>query len=124
MQKPEVRIIEPQQEETKEVSVSQSEKDYLLSKYGYQSQTFTEPSNVKNSPYDNLTYDEFVELNDREYRERQLAEQRRRSTPKAYTFDNVNYHESKYSNLDLDGQNLGIQVQITSDMPINNNRGW
>jgi hypothetical protein len=37
----------------------------------------------------------------------------------------MKYHESKYSDLDLDGQNLGIQVQIVSDMPINNNnRRW
>jgi hypothetical protein len=42
MQKPEVRIIEPQQEETRVVDASQSERDYLLAKYGYK--TMSEPS--------------------------------------------------------------------------------
>ena len=121
MQKPEVRIIEPQQEETRVVDASQSEKDFLLSKYGYRSTSQIEPSHLTNSPYDNMTYDEFAELNERIQRERQISEQQRISIPRAYTFDNVNYHESKHSSLDIDGHNLGIQVNITSDMPINNN---
>jgi hypothetical protein len=123
MQKPEVRIIEPQQEETRVVDASQSERDYLLAKYGYKQ--ISEPSYQEESynPNQHLTFEEMVALEERKEMEKRRKEMERRNTPRPYTFDGdrVNYHESKYSDLDLDGQNLGIQVQIVSDMPINNN---
>lgn len=122
MQKPEVRIIEPQHEESKPIDASQSERDYLLFKYGYKSepnQNFDLPNT--NDPLQNMTADQFAEINDRNYYENLKREQERRNRPRAFTFDNVNYSESKYSSLELDGHNLGIQVQITSDMPMNNN---
>ena len=127
MQKPEVRIIEPQQEETRIVDASQSERDYLLAKYGYKQ--ISEPSHQEESynPNQHLTFEEMVALEERKEMEKKRKEMERRNTPRPYTFDGdrVNYHESKYSELDLDGQNLGIQVQIVSDMPINNNnRRW
>ena len=54
-------------------------------------------------------------------------EMQRRYGPKAYTFDNnnVNYSNTDYKSLDIEGHNLGIQVQVVSDMPIyNNNRRY
>ena len=43
--------------------------------------------------------------------------------PKAVTFDsrNIGYSNSEYRDLDVDGHNFGIQVQVVSDMPIQNN---
>ena len=123
MQKPEVRIIEPQQEETRVVDASQSERDYLLAKYGYKSNNFQEVQNTNSvDPLQRMTFDEFAELNERNQRERENMERQKRNIPRAYTFDNVNYYESKYSDLDLDGHSFGIKVQVVSDMPINNQR--
>lgn len=122
MEKPEVRIIEPQQEESRIVDASQSERNYLLAKYGYKPADLNTENQQPTNPYSNMTYEEFSRLDDNNYRERIRTEQNRRNLPRAYTFDNVNYSESKFSNLDLDGHNLGIQVQIVSDMPINNER--
>jgi hypothetical protein len=122
MQRPEVRIIEPQQEETRAVDASQSERDYLLAKYGYKQ---VSPSYQEESynPNQHLTFEEMVALEESKMREIRRREMEKRNAPRPYTFDGdrVNYHESKYSDLDLDGQNFGIQVQIVSDMPINNN---
>jgi hypothetical protein len=126
MQKPEVRIIEPQQEEIKAVDASQSERDYLLAKYGYK-QSSPSYQEENHNPSQHLTFEEMVALEESKQRELKRKEIERRNAPRPYTFDGdkVNYHESKYSDLDLDGQNLGIQVQIVSDMPINNNnRRW
>ena len=38
--------------------------------------------------------------------------------PKTYTIDQdqVRYNETRWSNMDLGGQDFGIQVQIVSDM--------
>jgi hypothetical protein len=126
MERPEVRIIEPQQEETKIVDASQSERDYLLSKYGYKQSIEPEPQ-YHSHPSQHLTFEEMIAIEERKQMERRRREIERRNAPRPYTFDgnNVNYAESKYSDLDMDGQNLGIQVQIVSDMPINNNnRRW
>jgi ribosome biogenesis GTPase len=76
-----------------------------------------------------LLFHKIDQYNEKERKEmeKRRKEMERRNTPRPYTFDGdrVNYHESKYSDLDLDGQSLGIQVQIVSDMPIsNNNRRW
>ena len=127
MQRPEVRIIEPQQEETRVVDASQSERDYLLAKYGYKQ--ISEPSYQEeiHNPNQHLTFEEMVALEESKMREMKRREMERRNGPRPYTFDGdrVNYSESKYSDLDINGQNLGIQVQIVSDMPINNNnRRW
>jgi len=127
MQKPEVRIIEPQQEEIKSVDASQSERDYLLAKYGYKQvlgPSYEEPAY---NPNQHLTFEEMVALEESKQRELRRKEIERRNAPRPYTFDadRVNYHESKYSDLDINGQSLGIQVQVVSDMPINNNnRRW
>jgi hypothetical protein len=63
-----------------------------------------------------------VRLEEKKNREREIYEkQMGKDRPRAFTFDDVNYHESKYSSLDMDGQDLGIQVTITSDMNIYSN---
>ena len=126
MERPEVRIIEPQQEESRVVDVSQSERDYLLAKYGYKQPIEPEPQ-YQSHPSQHLTFEEMIAIEERKQMDRRRKEMERRNGPKPYTFDGdrVNYSESKYSDLDINGQSLGIQVQIVSDMPINNNnRRW
>jgi hypothetical protein len=116
MQRPEVRIVEPQFEETKSIDVSQSEKDYLLSKYGYK----IEQPNYNNS-YSNMTFEELMKVSENKEKEERLRREENKNRPLPFTFDpnRVGYSESKFSSLDLDGQNLGIRVNIVSDFPIN-----
>jgi len=120
MQKPEVRIIEPQFEETKEANVSNAERNYLLSKYGFtspnQQENYVSTENV------GLSFEEMIQQE-----EIRLAEERRRNyermnrpVPHSFDPDRMNYYENKYSDLDVGGGNYGIQIQIMSDMPINN----
>jgi hypothetical protein len=64
MVRPELRIIEPQQEETRIVDASQSERDFLLAKYGYKTidhpqNDFTEQNNLSN-----LSFEEMISLDD------------------------------------------------------------
>ena len=123
MERPIVSIIEPQQEESRPADVSQSERDYLLAKYGYG--TPQVDYNQHNS-HNDLTSDQMWEMQEREIQQKRLIESQRRNAPRAVSFDNdrIGYSDSKYTDLDIDGQNFGIQVQIVSDMPINNNRRY
>ena len=120
-QRPEVRIIEPQQEQSTPADVTGSEAAYLLAKYGYQ------PRGVSSQPTYNpdadLTFEEMISKQERELNDERIRQQQRMYGPKAVTFDsrNIGYSNSEYRDLDIDGQNFGIQVQIVSDMPIQNN---
>lgn len=118
MQKPEVRVVEYQQEEIKDVEVSQSERDYLLSKYGYIQSKEIQNDSFAVQSQSNYTFEEMIEMEERKLKS--LKEERQKNNLRGYSFDNVSYSESKYTSLDLDGSNYGVQVQIMSDMPINN----
>lgn len=126
-QKPEVYIVEPQQIQTTPVDVTSSEAAKLLAKYGYKSPEFNNPNPTptKYDPTSELTVGELYEMQDRIERERIEKEHQMRYGPKSVTFDsrNINYSNSDYRDMDIDGQNIGIQIQVVSDMPINN-RKW
>ena len=57
---------------------------------------------------------------EKELLEQKQREIQRKNAPQPYGFDrkNVNYVESKYSDIEIDGHTLGIKVQIVSDMNI------
>ena len=120
-QKPEVRLIEPQQEQTTQTEVTSSEAAALLAKYGYKNPEYNAPTQANNVTQ-NLTADDFFAIQQREMEEIRQRELKRRYGPKANTFDsnNIRYSNSEYRDLDVSGQNFGIQVQVVSDMPINN----
>ena len=113
MNKPEVRIIEPQFEETKPAETSEWEKQQLLAKYGWSSnQTITQPT--YHNPDMDLPYEELCRRE--ELKQEQLRNKQRKPTVNAYSIDpnSVRYSEDKYSG---DGD-LGFRVQIVSDMKL------
>jgi hypothetical protein len=116
----EVRIVEPQQEQSAPQEVSGYEAAALMAKYGFSSNP--DPSSSPSPephPNSNLTFEEMVAIQEREMGEKRQREQQRMNGPRAYSFDgrNVSYSETKYSS--VEGENFGIQIQIVSDMPIN-----
>ena len=124
-QKPEVRLIEPQQEQTIPVEVTGSEAAALLAKYGYKSPEFNNPIPEPRKRQDgDMTVDEFFMAQQKEIEAIKAREHQRMYGPKAVTFDsnNINYSNTEFRN--LDDTNFGIQVQVVSDMPINNNRRY
>lgn len=121
-QKPTVRIIEPQQEQTSPADVTGSESAYLLAKYGYSTPVPAQPA--YQDPNAGLTFDEMIAQQNKELEYQRQMEYQRRYGPKAVTFDsrNIGYSNSEFRDVDIDGQKFGIQVQVVSDMPIQNNR--
>lgn len=126
-QKPEVYIVEPQQVQTTPMEVTSSEAAQLLAKYGYKSPEFNNPNPVPVTydPTRDLSVEELYRMQDNIERERREKEHQMRYGPKSVTFDsrNINYSNSDYRDMDIDGHNIGIQIQVVSDMPINN-RKW
>lgn len=111
--KPEVRVIEFQQETTQPAEVTSSEANALLAKYGWtQPQVQTQQSLPANH---GMTFDEMIREE-----EMRKASQMKPHTPNPYSFDRsrVAYHNSEYRDLGIDGHNVGIQVQIVTDMKL------
>lgn len=116
--KPEVRVLQNQEVNSRPVEVTSSEAANLLAKYGYSNpQTSTHTHTNSDG---GLTAEDLYAQFDRELEIQRQRDFERRIAPKAITFDsrNINYSTTDYRNLD-DG--FGIQVQIVSDMPIYNN---
>ncbi len=119
MNRPEVRIIEPQHEVSKEIEVSNWEKEQLLAKYGYVNQTSNGYTNYVPNPTRDLSYAEMMELEDRRFMEEQSRRhQELMNRPRTYSIDQdqVRFNETRWSNMDIGGKEFGIQVQVVSDM--------
>lgn len=104
--RPQVRIIEPQSEEIKPAEISQSESEYLLSKYGYGQ------SNVSSQPIDPpQNTDTFEEMVKKEELKKMNASQ---SIPQRRS-DGYS-SETKWGS-DIES-GLNFKIEIVTDMKI------
>ena len=117
MNRPEVRIIQDQQEEIKPADISQNERDMLLAKYGFKSQpTYSEPQPQQ----DNGRSFEEMWIGE----EQRLADDRARKYqqmmgPKPVTFGGNYYSNEQYGTEPDSG--FTFKVSVVSDMPIPKN---
>lgn len=115
MQRPDVRIIDNQKEEVNDINASQSEIDYLLSKYGY-----AQNNNIQ-SPIENpQTFEDMLKQQELEKNQQELNRINKLNAPNPISFSSnrVGYSETKWSDVDVDGSTLGIKIQIVTDMKI------
>lgn len=122
--RPEVRLIEPQSEQSAPANIPSWEAEQLLRKYGYDNQQFTnrpqqiqEPTTV--DPNANLTFEEMIaqeEARQREEAERQRLRQQQQMGPKPMTFNGQNGYESEVRYSSDDG--FSFKVEITTDMQL------
>lgn len=130
MQRPEIRIIEPQQSSSQEVNLPASEIAALMAKYGYNQpiNTFTPPIERTIDPYANLTFDEMIAMEENKLRiEKQRKEAERLyelNKPTPYSFDRnkIQHYDTQYKSLDDTG--FGIEIKVVSDMPIDKGYGY
>ncbi len=118
MQRPEVRVIETQSEQTIPIDLEQSEVEKLLAKYGHKSQY---NKSFDNDPNQNLTFDEMIIRQEQKEKDERSRMQQLRNGAKPVSFNNedLGYSETKYTDIDIDDQNkFGIKIQIVSDMKL------
>lgn len=111
MNRPEVKIIEFQQEEIKPADISQNEADMLLSKYGYR------PTIQDNNlPIDNgLTFEEMVKRKEEKEKLEKYNQYMKSNGPKPITFGGNYDSEINYGS---DDSGYTFKVSVVSDMPI------
>ena len=115
MNRPEVRIIDNQSEETKSIDISQSEREMLLAKYGYSDQS----NFIQTQPTNELSFEEMCRQEEQKIKEEKLREHQRINGPKPITFDG-NYNSNITYGTD-DESGLNFKVTVVSDMPIPKN---
>lgn len=114
MQRPEVRIIQDQQEEIKPADISQNEKEMLLAKYGYKS-SFEPNSQVNND----LSFEDMIKQEEEKNRQRMHEQMLKANGPKPYTFGGTYDSNTTYG---TDGDSgYTFKVNIVSDMPLPKN---
>lgn len=116
MNRPEVRIIQNQEEEvTKELQGYEAEE--ILKKYGY-SQQFNNIPNISNTQpiKKELTFDEMLEEKRKKEEVERINRLQKINGPKPITFDGKYDSEVKYGSDDEFG--IGFKIEITSDMKL------
>ncbi len=117
MNRPEVRIIQNQEETTQPANIDSWEAEQLLRKYGHQPQQFStrEEQPVEN-PDMNLTFEEMVAKHEAKLREEEERKRARMYGPKPTTFGGDYDAEVKYGTDEDTGFNF--KIEITTDMKI------
>jgi hypothetical protein len=116
--RPEVRIVDNQHISNQETNVSQSEVDSLLAKYGYtQTFTLTNQPRINSNPQ---TFEEMVHQKEAEQKRIEQQRLKKQFGPRSVSFDvnNINYSETKYSDLEVGNNSFGIKIEIVTDMKI------
>ena len=113
MNRPEIRIIQNQEEKTGPANIDSWEAEQLLRKYGHQSQQFSTREEPQIShPSQNLTFEEMIA---QEEAKRISEEERKRQIalgPKPLTFDSRNGYDSetKYGTEEDSGFSFKIEI--------------
>lgn len=117
MTRPEVRIIQNQQEEIKPTDISQNERDMLLAKYGFKSQsTYTEPQTIQDN---GLSFEEMCRREEQRLADERMRKYQQMMGPKPVTFGGNYYSNEQYGTEPDSG--FTFKVSVVSDMPIPKN---
>ena len=118
MQKPEIRIIQSQEEQTQPANIDSWEAEQLLRKYGHQPQQFSTREESK-QPVDNgLTFEQMVAQEESRRKEEEMRRRARINGPRPTTFDGSRGYDSEVKYSSDDDTGFGFKIEITTDMKI------
>jgi len=104
--RPEVRIVQNQEEEIKPADISQNEMEMLLNKYGYSS------TNIEVNSDNQLSFEDMIRLD--EEKNREISKKKTSQGPITFTGDYD--QETIYGRSDDSGYTF--KIDIVSDMPL------
>ena len=118
MQRPEIRIIQNQEEQTQPANIYSWEAEQLLRKYGHQPQQFSTREEPVSNPNQNLTFEQMVAQEEARLKEEELRRQQRMNGPRPTTFDGSRGYDSEVKYTSDDDTGFGFKIEITTDMKI------
>jgi hypothetical protein len=118
MNRPEVRIIQSQQEQTQPANIDSWEAEQLLRKYGHQPQQFSTREEPQ-QPVDNgLTFEEMVAREESRLKEEEMRRQQSMNGPRPTTFNGSRGYDSEVKYSSDEDTGFGFKIEITTDMKI------
>lgn len=118
MNRPEVRIIQSQEEQTQPANIDSWEAEQLLRKYGHQPQQFSTREEQPIKPVNNLTFEEMVAQEEARLREEEMRRRARMNGPRPTTFDGSRGYDSEVKYSSDEDTGFGFKIEITTDMKI------
>lgn len=119
MNRPEVRIIQNQEENTAPANIDNWEAEQLLRKYGYQNQQITTREEEVQNPVDNgLTFEQMIAQHEAKQREEEEKRRSKMYGPKPTTFDASRGYDSEVKYSSDEDTGFSFKVEITTDMKI------
>lgn len=117
MERPQVRIVQDQQEEIKPMEVSNFEREMLLAKYGY-GQTQQNIQQQSYNPEQELSFEELCRREEQKIREERERLRQKMMGPKPISFSGDYDSYVKYDSED----GLNFKIEVTSNMNLPKNR--
>jgi hypothetical protein len=116
MDRPQIRLVQAQSEESKEIQIDSYEAQELLKKYAY---TYKEPEIQQPiQQVDNgLTYEQMLELDRKKKEALAVNRIKRDDSPKPITFSGDNYTSDVKYGHDSDS-GFSFRIEITTDMKL------
>jgi hypothetical protein len=118
MNRPEVRIIDQQQEEITPANISNHEREMLLAKYGYKNNP--QPYEIQPDPNAELSFEELCRREEQKIADERYRRHQQMYGPKPITFGSNNYYSNETYGSESDS-GLSFKVTVVSDMPIPKN---
>jgi hypothetical protein len=118
MNRPEIRIIQNQQEETQPANIDSWEAEQLLRKYGHQPQQFSTREEPQQSVNQGLTFEQMVAQEESRLKEEEMRRQQRMNGPRPTTFDGSRGYDSEVKYSSDEDTGFGFKIEITTDMKI------
>jgi hypothetical protein len=118
MERPQVRMIEPQSEETAPANIPSWEAEQLLRKYGHQPEQFTTRQEEVPVQQPGLTFEEMIAQEESKRKEEMLRNQQRMNGPKPMTFDGNRGYDSEIKYSTDEDTGFGFKIEISTDMKI------
>jgi hypothetical protein len=117
MNRPEVKIIQNQEEQTQPANIDSWEAEQLLRKYGHQPQQFSTREEPQ-QPANNLTFEQMVAQEEARLKEEEMRRQQRMNGPRPTTFDGSRGYDSEVKYSSDEDTGFGFKIEITTDMKI------
>jgi hypothetical protein len=118
--KSQIRILDTQQEEINDVNISQHEKEMLLHKYGYTSQTPTTKYTTHNQKNinNNLSFEELCRQHEEKERNKNITNQQKKYGPKPITFNSDDYyHDVNFREDNEIGHTFKVTIVTDMNLP-------
>lgn len=118
MQRPEIRIIQNQEEQTQPANIDSWEAEQLLRKYGHQPQQFSTREEQIQPVEQGLTFEQMVAQNEAKIKEEEMRRKAQMNGPRPTTFDGSRGYDSEVKYSSDEDTGFGFKIEITTDMKI------